>query len=36
MTGKGTAFPDSIMDTIQKLQKTLQLLDDIDLMELGR
>ncbi|MDR2029110.1 MAG: DUF5312 domain-containing protein [Treponema sp.] len=36
MSGKTTIFVDGIADTIQKVQKTLQLLDDIDIMEIGR
>jgi hypothetical protein len=36
MTGKTAVFITGITDTIQKLEKTLQLLDDIDIMELGR
>jgi hypothetical protein len=36
MSGRTTVFVDGIADTIQKLQRTLQLLDDIDIMEIGR
>jgi truncated hemoglobin YjbI len=35
-SGRGPAFVNSINDAIQKFQKTLQLLDDIDVMEGGR
>jgi hypothetical protein len=31
-----TAYTGSVIDTIQKLKKTLQLLDDIEVMETGR
>jgi hypothetical protein len=36
MTGRTTVFVDGIADTIRKLKKTLQLLDDIDIVEIGR
>jgi hypothetical protein len=36
LSGRGPAFVNSIADSIQKFQKTLQLLDDIDAMESGR
>jgi hypothetical protein len=36
LAGKGTAFVTGISDTVQKLQKTLQILKDIDTMESGR
>jgi hypothetical protein len=36
LAGKGPAFVNGIMDAIQKFQKTLQLLDDISLMESSR
>jgi hypothetical protein len=36
LAGKGTAFTGGITDSIQKFQKTLQLMDDIDIMESGR
>jgi hypothetical protein len=36
LAGRGPAFVNSINDSIQKFQKTLQLLDDIDVMESGR
>jgi hypothetical protein len=36
MAGKTTVFLSSIVETIQQFEKTLQLLDDIDVMELGR
>jgi hypothetical protein len=32
----GPAFGDGITEAIQKFQKTLQILDDIDAMESGR
>jgi hypothetical protein len=32
---KETVFLNSVTETIQKLQKTMQLLDDIDVMEIG-
>jgi hypothetical protein len=36
LAGRGPAFINGINDSIQKFQKTLQLLDDIDAMENGR
>jgi hypothetical protein len=36
LTGKGPAFINGIAESIQKFQKALQLLDDIDAMESGR
>jgi hypothetical protein len=36
LAGKGPAFINGIAESIQKFQKTLQLLDDIDAMESGR
>jgi hypothetical protein len=36
LAGRGPAFVNNISDSIQKFQKTLQLLDDIDVMESGR
>jgi hypothetical protein len=36
LSGKGTAFTAGIADSIQKFQKTLQLMNDIDAMEMGR
>jgi hypothetical protein len=36
LSGKGPAFLNGIAESIQKFQKTLQLLDDIDAMESGR
>jgi hypothetical protein len=36
LAGKGTTFINNITESIQKFQKTLQLLDDIDAMESGR
>jgi hypothetical protein len=36
LSGKGTAFINGITESIQKFQKTLQLLDDIDAMESSR
>jgi hypothetical protein len=36
LSGKGPAFVNGITESIQKFQKTLQLLDDIDVMESGR
>ncbi|MDR0624607.1 MAG: DUF5312 domain-containing protein [Treponema sp.] len=36
LSGRGTTLVNSIGDAIQKFQKTLQLLDDIDAMESGR
>jgi hypothetical protein len=35
-SGRGPAFINGITESIQKFQKTLQLLDDIDVMESGR
>jgi hypothetical protein len=35
-SGRGPAFVNGITESIQKFQKTLQLLDDIDVMESGR
>ncbi|MDR0624577.1 MAG: DUF5312 domain-containing protein [Treponema sp.] len=36
LSGKSPAFLNGINESIQKFQKTLQLLDDIDIMESGR
>ncbi|MDR2259050.1 MAG: DUF5312 domain-containing protein [Treponema sp.] len=36
LSGRGPAFINGITEAIQKFQKTLQLLDDIDAMESGR
>lgn len=36
LSGRGQAFINGITESIQKFQKTLQLLDDIDAMESGR
>jgi hypothetical protein len=36
LSGRGPAFVNGINDSIQKFQKTLQLLDDIDVVESGR
>ena len=36
LAGRGTAFMDGIKESITSLNKTIQLLDDIDAMEAGR
>ncbi|MDR1239442.1 MAG: DUF5312 domain-containing protein [Treponema sp.] len=36
LSGKGSAFTTGIADAIQKFQKTLQIMNDIDVMESGR
>jgi hypothetical protein len=36
LAGKGSAFAAGVADSVQKFQKTLQLLKDIDMMEIGR
>jgi hypothetical protein len=36
LSGKGTTFVNGIAESIQKFQKALQLLDDIDAMEAGK
>ncbi|MDR1278001.1 MAG: DUF5312 domain-containing protein [Treponema sp.] len=36
LAGKGTSFTVNIADAVEKFQKTLQIMDDIDVMESGR
>jgi hypothetical protein len=36
IAGKGPAFVNGVNDSIQKFKQTLQLLDDIEMMEGGR
>jgi hypothetical protein len=36
LAGKGNTFAAGIADAVQKFEKTLQLLKDIDVMEIGR
>jgi hypothetical protein len=36
LAGKGPAFLNGLTESVQQFQKTLKLLDDIDIMEAGK